>query len=137
MGLLLVVLVTGADALDAVAAEDVRALLRFDRWSRLRIIWADSAYARANLFAAMTFWGAGLLGIVRRPEGVKGWVHLAKRWVVERTFGWLVRCRRHSRDYERKTESSEAMIYVSMISLMLHRLAPESVRYRFHYRATG
>jgi putative transposase len=60
---------------------------------------------------------------VLRPVGAKGFVVLPKRWIVERTFAWLARCRRHSKDYERSTESSETMIYLSMIALMSRRLA--------------
>ena len=61
--------------------------------------------------------------IVKRPEGVKGFQLLPKRWVVERTFGWFGRYRRLSKDYEYVTQTSEAMIYVAMIRLMVHRLA--------------
>ncbi len=60
---------------------------------------------------------------VSRFEKQKGFVVKKWRWVVERTFGWIGRYRRHSKDYERLTESSEAMIYLSMINLMLHRLS--------------
>jgi hypothetical protein len=59
---------------------------------------------------------------VLRPFGAKGFVVLPRRWVVERTFGWLGRCRRHSKDDERNPASSEAMIYVAMIRLMPKRL---------------
>jgi putative transposase len=134
LGLLLVVMVTSASVLDAVAAEDLLALLPLARLPRLRVIWADQAYRRDHLFEWVAFWGQYRLEIVGRPEGVVGWIHLPKRWVVERTFGWLVRYRRHSRDYERLPQSSEAMIYVSMINVMLHRLAPERKRYPFRYR---
>jgi putative transposase len=134
LGLLLMVVVTGAGWQDAAAAEDVLTLLPLGLLPRLRVIWADSAYAREQLFAWAAAWGQYELKVVRRPDGAKGWIHLPKRWVVERTFGWLVRCRRHSRDYEGKTESSEAMVYVTMISLMVHRLEPEPVRYPFRYR---
>jgi len=57
--------------------------------------------------------------------GVKGFVVLPKRWIVERTFAWLARYRRHSRDYERNPLTSEAMIYLSMIQLMSRRLAKQ------------
>jgi len=62
--------------------------------------------------------------IVRRNEDQKGFVLLPRRWVVERTFGWLGRYRRLSKDYEFLTQSSEAMVYAAMINLMLHRLCP-------------
>jgi putative transposase len=61
---------------------------------------------------------------VLRPVKAKGFVVLPKRWIVERTFAWISRHRRHSKDYERTTESSEAMIYIAMIGLMLKRLKP-------------
>ena len=63
-----------------------------------------------------------VLRITLRPEGAKGFVLLPRRWVVERTFGWLNQSRRLSKDYERLPQSSEAMIYLSMTRLMLRRL---------------
>jgi putative transposase len=134
LGLILAVMVTGAGVSDPRAAMDLLGLLPLHRFGRLRVIWADAVYAAGYLFREVAEWGQYVLGIVRRPEGVKGWIHLPKRWVIERTFGWLLRFRRHSRDYEREEESSEAMILVSMISIMLHRLAPESAPYPFRYR---
>jgi putative transposase len=64
-----------------------------------------------------------VIQVVLRPEQTKGFVVLKKRWVVERTFGWLNWSRRLSKDYERLPASSEAMIYISMIRLMVRRLA--------------
>ena len=66
------------------------------------------------------------LEIVRRLEGVKGFVVLPRRWVVERTIAWLTRSRRLSKDYERCTASSEAMVYIASIRWMLKRLAAHS-----------
>jgi putative transposase len=93
--------------------------------SRLRVIWADQAYA-GDLIA----WVWALrprrkvrLEIVKRPEGTKGFLLLPKRWIVERTFAWLGRYRRLSKDYEYNTQTSEAMIRVAMIHLMVRRLA--------------
>ena len=63
-----------------------------------------------------------VLQTVLRPVAVKGFVVLPKRWIIERTFAWLVRYRRNSKDYERTTESSEAIIHLSMINLMSRRL---------------
>jgi putative transposase len=133
LGLILAVMVTGAGVSDPRGALDLVGLLPLHRLPRLRVIWADAAYAVGYLLGEVAEWGQYVLGIVRRPEGVKGWVHLPKRWVIERTFGWLLRFRRHGRDYERETGVSEAMILVSMISIMLHRLAPERTRYPFRY----
>ena len=71
-----------------------------------------------------------------RPEGTRGFTPLEKRWVVERTNAWNGRCRRNSKDYERRTESSTAMIQISNIHLMLRRLSPGS-RPAFHYQAAA
>ena len=72
----------------------------------------------------MAAFGGWVLEIVKRTDDVKGFKLLPHRWVVERTFGWIGRYRRHSKDYEYLTASSEAMIKISMINLMLHRLSP-------------
>ena len=63
-----------------------------------------------------------VLQIVKRAGDVKGFKVLPRRWVVERTFGWIGRCRRPSKDYEQNTKSSEAMIYIAMIGIMVRRL---------------
>src|SRR5437660_329268 len=75
--------------------------------------------------------------VVRRPAAAKGFVLLPKRWVVERTFAWLKRCRRLSVDRERSVRSSEAMIRLAMIHLMLHRLCPPANAREFHYRSAA
>ena len=62
---------------------------------------------------------------VRPPEGLRGLQVLPRRWVVERTFGWLCQSRRLAKDYARLAETSEALIYVAMTRLMLRRLAPK------------
>ena len=92
-------------------------------FGRLRVLFADSAYGRNGLpqWVQETF--GWILQTVLRPVGTKGFLVLPKRWIVERTFAWLARYRRHSKDYERSTESSETMIYLSMIALMSRRLA--------------
>jgi putative transposase len=96
---------------------------------RLRVIWADSAYHAQKLYA----WLAGQrprrplrLEVVRRDPQTKGFVVLKHRWIVERTFGWLNKCRRLSKDYEKKVHHSESMIRVASIHLMLRRLAPNT-----------
>ena len=99
-------------------------VLRY-RWSRLRVIWVDQAYA-GDLIAwmwALRPWRNVHLAMVKRPEGTKGFLLLPKRWIVERTFAWLGRYRRLSKDYEYLTQTSEAMIRVAMIHLMVRRLA--------------
>jgi putative transposase len=135
LGMLLAVVVTAASARDAVIAEDLVTLVA-GTLGRVRTFIADTAYRSAALVAWLAGWGGRLL-VIARPAGVKGWVLLPKRWVAERTFGWLLRWRRHSRDYERTTASSEALIYVSMIGLMARRLAPQPCRYPFRYRVAA
>jgi putative transposase len=93
------------------------------KFNRLKVIFADSAYGRNNLPDAVKSAFGWLLQTVLRPVNVKKFVVLPKRWIVERTFGWLGRYRRHSKDYERSTASSEAMIYSAMSHMMLRRLA--------------
>ena len=73
------------------------------------------------------------LEVVKHTQAKRGFVLLPRRWVVERSFAWNGRCRRHSKDYERRTDSSASMIRVSAISLMLRRLAPRQ-QPDFHYR---
>jgi transposase len=74
------------------------------------------------------------LEIKSRPPGAEGFVRIPKRWVVERSFAWFGRCRRHSKDYERRTDSSESMLRISAIHLMLRRLAPSKTSPVFQYR---
>jgi putative transposase len=74
---------------------------------------------------------------MRRPAGSTGFILLPKRWVVERTLAWLGRCRRNGKDYERRTDSSEAMLRVSAIHLMLKRLKPSNVYPPFRYRVAA
>ena len=95
------------------------------RFSRLRLIWADQAYAGALIawVWALRPWRKIRLDIVRRPEGTQGFLLLPKRWIVERTFAWLGRYRRLSKDDEYFTQTSEAVIRVAMIHLMVRRLA--------------
>lgn len=122
LGLVLTVVVHGAYWQDHDGA--VLALMRLQtRFGRLKILFADAAYGRNGLpeWVRETF--GWVLQTVLRPVAVKGFVVLPKRWIIERTFAWLVRYRRNSRDYERTTESSEAIIYLSMINLMSRRLA--------------
>src|ERR1700676_359785 len=134
LGLLLAVLVTTAAVADAVAARQVLEPLTEQRFPRLRVVRADSAYGRYGLPAWVATLGHFLLELVKRPLGAVGFVLLPQRWVVERTFAWLGRYRRHSRDYERRTDSSEAMIQMSMIHRMAQRIKPRPKAVRFHYR---
>jgi putative transposase len=124
LGLLLTVVVTAASVQDRDGAKLLLEVLRH-QFSRLRLIWADGAYG-GELLAwvwALRPWRKVRLEIVKRPKGVKGFQLLPWRWIVERTFGWLGRYRRLSKDYEYLTQTSEAMIRVAMIHLMVRRLA--------------
>lgn len=125
MGLLLAVVVQSAALPDQDGACFV--LARMKGWfTRLRLIWADSAYGRNGLPSWVKETFGWTIQTVLRPVGIKGWVVLPKRWIVERTFAWIGRYRRNSKDYERLPESSEAMIKIAMIHLMLRRLATKT-----------
>ncbi len=92
------------------------------RFRRLQLIFADGGYA--GRFVDWTRgWYGRFVEIVKRPAS-SGFVVLPKRWIVERTFAWLGKYRRLSKDYETLTQSSEAMIVIAMINLMVHRLSP-------------
>jgi putative transposase len=90
---------------------------------RLKVVFADSAYGRSGLPAWTRQTFGWILQTVLRPVGVKGFVILPKRWIVERTFAWLAIARRFSKDYERLPETTETLIYIRMIHLMSRRLA--------------
>ena len=126
--------VTSAGVDDARAAPAALAQLRPGEFPRLRLLWADQKYHNHELYGWVAENSDLELGVVRRPAGAKGFVLLPKRWVVERTFAWLKRCRRLSLDRERSTRSCEAMIRLAMIHLMLHRLRPADDAREFCYR---
>jgi transposase len=120
------VVVTGAGVSDrAGALEVLPPVLR--NQPRLEQLWADAGYAGGTLAEQLCAHAAhpGLrLDIVRRSDPApKGFVVQPKRWIIERTFGWLMQARRLARDYETKTSSSEAMILVHASRIMLRRLA--------------
>jgi putative transposase len=134
MGLLLAVLVTAADVDDAKAAAEVFARLEGQPMSRVGRMFADTKYHNHALYQWVEGHARWELVIVRRPDGSKGWVKLPIRWTVERTFAWLGKCRRLSKDRERSVLSSEAFIKLAMIQLMLDRLDPKDADPAFHYR---
>ena len=122
LGLILAVVVHSAAVQDRDGGRRVlRALLGW--FPRLLTIFADGAYA-GRLERVAAGMGGWLLSIVRKTPG-RGFVVLPKRWVVERTFAWLGRFRRLSKDYEEQTRNSETMIRLAMISIMLRRLSPD------------
>jgi putative transposase len=120
-GLLLGILVHAADIQDADGLGDLLKRLK-PLYNWLQAVFADSIYNRVSALLACFLFGLVLL-IVRRPAGSTGFVVISRRWVVERSLGWLGRWRRLSKDYERLPEVSEGMVTLAMIRLMLHRLA--------------
>ena len=110
-----------ANIQDADGAGDL--LRRLKRlYPRLKVVFADSAYDRLAALFACFLLGLTLV-VIRRLAGTKGFVLLPRRWVAERTLGWLGRWRRLARDYEELPEVSGTMVKLAMIRLMLHRLA--------------
>jgi transposase len=120
LGLLLSVIVTAASVQDRDGAFRLLALLR-ERFSTISLVWADGGYAGrlvnwAHQVLALT------LTIVKRSEDTTGFIVLPRRWVVERTFGWLLRYRRLVRDYERRPEHHEAMVLWATVTIMTRQL---------------
>ena len=123
-GLLLGVVVHAADIQDADGAWALlKRIKRLYRW--LKAVFADGIYDRVAPLLACFLLGPTLI-VVRRVAGATGFILLPRRWVVERTLGWLGRWRRLSKDYEELPEVAEAMVKLAMIRLMVHRLAHPS-----------
>lgn len=121
LGLLLVVVVHSAHIQDRDGACAVFQKLS-ELLTRLKLIWADGGYA-GQLVDLVRSWWRYSLEIVKRTDDMKGWVLLPKRWIVERSLAWFGRNRRLSKDYERLPSSSETVVYLASIRLMLRRLA--------------
>jgi putative transposase len=124
LGLLLAVKITTAAVQDRDAARTlIHALVA--SFARLQIIWADGGYlgTLVQWVKNLRPYGKLKLEIVRRCDSQKGFKVLPKRWIVERTFAWFFKSRRLCRDYEVRTDHSEAMLRISMIRLMVRRLA--------------
>lgn len=120
LGLIWALVVLPADVQDRDGA---KALLgRLPDLPRLAVVWADGAYQALADWVRPRF--AWVLTTILRPLGVKGYVHLPKRWIVERAFGWFGRYRRLSKDYEHNPASSEAWIYIAMTHRMARQLLP-------------
>ncbi|PBC70338.1 transposase [Streptomyces sp. TLI_235] len=123
IGLLLVVLVTAASVQDGTAGRQLLTAVAAEH-PTVRKAWADMGYKNAVVEHAATL---GIdLEIVRRDPTTRGFVVQPRRWIVERTFGWLMNPRRLARDYEALPARSEAMVHVAMIGLMTRRLTGES-----------
>src|SRR3954471_19964701 len=133
MGLLLAVLVTAADVDDARAAAELFARLEGQPMSKVRTMYGDSKYHNMRLYEWVEENAHWDLTIVRRPKDAEGWVLLPIRGTVERTFAWLGRCRRLSKDREKSVRSSESFVKLAMIQLMVKRLEPSGPDADFHY----
>ena len=135
MGLLLAVLVTAAAVDDAAAAPALFARLEGQPMGKVVRMYADIEVPQ--LQALRVGRGERARGSCRScagPRDAEGWVKLPIRWTVERTFAWLGRCRRLSKDREKSVLSSESFIKLAMIHLMLNRLEPYETDAEFHYR---
>jgi len=123
LGLLLGVAVTPASCPERDGAQTL--LSRVADWfTRLRRLWVDGGYTGEALADwVKEHWPKIEVEVVRRCDAVQGFVVLPRRWVVERTFGGLMRHRRLARDYERTASSAEAWIHLAMIRIQLRRLA--------------
>lgn len=136
LGLMLALVVTSAAVDDAAAAPAVLRQLDRHDYPRLQVVWADGKYHNHALNEWMSRQRRRLrfrIEVVSRPPGASGFVLLPKRWVVERTFAWLGRARRLSKDYERRTDSSECMIRLRGIQQLLNRAAPKNPQVTFNY----
>jgi transposase len=122
LGLVLAVAISAANVHDSVGARSVLPQLGWDAYPRLTTVFADEAYR-----GPLMDWTAETLGIsleiVPKLEGQSTFVVRPKRWIVERTFAWLMRYRRLRSDYETTTASGVGWIYTSMIHLMVRRLS--------------
>lgn len=136
LGLLLAIAVTSAAVDDAAAAPAVLGQLGARAYPRLQVVWADGKYHnhQLNAWLAKQRQRRWELEIVSRPKGAVGFTLLPKRWVAERTFSWFGWWRRLSKDYERRGDSSESMIRMSAIALLVKRLAPGPPQAPFKYQ---
>jgi transposase len=119
LGLVWALLVVPASTQDRAGGIDLVERLR-RAVKRIKVLWGDAHFDKALEHAWIRWGWVGV--VVRKLVGQVGFVVQPKRWIVERTFGWLNRYRRLSKDYERTTESSEAFVKVAMIHLMVRRL---------------
>lgn len=126
LGLLIVIMVTAANVDDGAAASGVVGKMDPKDFPRLEAIFGDQKYHNHKYEKWLQDYSQGRwhMMISSNPEGTREFKPLPIRWVVERTFAWIGRYRRNSKDYEKRTDSSESMVMLSMISLMLKRLAP-------------
>jgi putative transposase len=129
LGLLLTVVVTKASMPERKGAKMLLKRALAQHFQRLVLIWADGGYTGQDFCDWVVEHCGWLVEIVKRSDDAEGFVVLPRRWVVERTFGWLYRFRRLSKDYEVLPETSEAWIYAAMVRIMLQRLARNAAVY--------
>ena len=122
LGLMLFVLVHTADIQDRDGAPDLLKAIRY-RFPWLRHVFADGGYAGPKLRAALQGNGDWTIQIIKRSDTARGFEVLPRRWVVERTFAWLGRCRRLAKDWERSIESATAWVNIASIRIMIRRIA--------------
>lgn len=122
LGLLVGVLIHAANIQDRDGAPDVLTAIRA-RWPGLRHIFADGGYAGEKLRAALADRGRWTLEIIKRSDTTKGFELLPRRWVVERTFAWLGRCRRLRKDWEKSIASATAFLLIANVRLLTRRIA--------------
>ena len=136
MGFVLAVIITAANIDDGVAATMLFKKITQEQCPRLEVIWGDSKYHNLSFEAFLASERPGWrLEVKKPPKGSQGFVPVPQRWVVERTFAWMGRNRRLSKDYERTITSSEATIKLANIALLLRRLEPNKNTKKFHYRS--
>ncbi len=124
-GLLLAVHVHPANVQDCRGAVPLLERLRY-RFPKLRHVFADRIYRGHQLLNALSHCGPWKIEIVERPQGVKGFQLLPRRWVVERTFAWCGRCRRLAKDFEGSAATEAAWLLVAHLRLLTRRLAKPS-----------
>ena len=129
MGCVIVVWVHAANIFDGKAARWIIEYL-FSLLHTIKIIWADSAYSGAELFDWVFSQFNCVLEVVRKEKGIQGFHVLPRRWVVERTFAWLIRSRRLNKDYERKPSSSKAQVYLASCRLLLRQICNNQTPYK-------
>ena len=120
-GRLLMVNLTTADISVSAGAQTILDGIR-KRWPWVKHLFADGAYDRLKLMDKASYLNF-VVKIIRRSDDQKGFTVLPRRWVVERTFGWMIRWQRLVRDYEHRIDVSQAMIMVAMGGIMLRRNA--------------
>ncbi len=135
-GLLLICYVHSAAVNDRTGAKSVLGWLD-EQYPSIELIWLDGGYAN-TVDDHLIGWAAQHIGVklevIKRSDDVRGFQVLPRRWVVERTLGWICRCRRLARDFERLTIHAEAMVHIAMTGLMLRRLTGQETRYRNNNR---